>query len=135
MALLNSLLTSNLFHHSTGGADFPVFKRPLIQVVRLKEKKPNAPKAINVSRRDALLYLSAGSLAGFTIFTAEPAEARIGRQEMKKKVLEKLREKARMSKTENGKTESPSSQSSSKQESVLPLLPPLPFPNLQAATI
>ncbi|KAG8634722.1 hypothetical protein MANES_17G076600v8 [Manihot esculenta] len=94
----------------------------IIRVVRLKEDKLQAPKTLNVSRRDALLCVTAEALGGFTILSAvEPAEARVGRVEMKKKImqkLEKLREEnAGISKT---KTEQTTNTRSPTKEKILP---------------
>lgn len=91
-------------------------------MVRLKEDKLQAPKTLNVSRRDALLCVTAEALGGFTILSAvEPAEARVGRVEMKKKImqkLEKLREEnAGISKT---KTKQTTNTQSPTKEKILP---------------
>lgn len=65
--------------------------------------------------------------------TPEIAEARITKKEMRKKILEKLeklREKAGLSKgKEDDKVKSPSKSPSTKKENVLILEPPFPLPN------
>ncbi|KAF2309015.1 hypothetical protein GH714_000106 [Hevea brasiliensis] len=134
MAFSNSKGVRNPLHHITTEGRLPAIKRPVIQVVRLKEETLQAPKTLNVSRRDALLYLTAETLGGIIVLSAvEPAEARVGRLDMKKKImqkLEKLRENAGVSKT---KTEE---RTNTPQAQPLPPLPPsMPFPNPQEGPI
>ncbi|GLT94466.1 hypothetical protein SLE2022_122050 [Rubroshorea leprosula] len=57
-----------------------------------------APKTVTVSRRDIMQYAATTSLVGFALLFTEPAEARVGKLENKKKAMEKLREKSRASK-------------------------------------
>ncbi|KAL5830406.1 hypothetical protein ACOSQ3_019874 [Xanthoceras sorbifolium] len=60
-----------------------------------------APKAVSVSRRDAMLCVTAEILSGIAMLSAEPAEARVTKLERRRKIMEKLekiREKAGESK-------------------------------------
>lgn len=73
-----------------------------------------------------MLYVTAEVLSGFTLLSAEPAEARIGKLERKRKImekLEKLREEAGISKpkTENKVTPPPQRPANPQQPSVRPL--------------
>ncbi|ESR61518.1 hypothetical protein CICLE_v10017161mg [Citrus x clementina] len=77
-----------------------------LQVRRKQEQNLQAQKRISIPRRDAMLYMTAEVVSALSFFSAEPAEARVGKLERKKKIvekLEKLREEAGVSKpkTEN----------------------------------
>ncbi|XVE92050.1 hypothetical protein REPUB_Repub01dG0063900 [Reevesia pubescens] len=90
-----------------------------------KGHKSLTTKGFAVSRRDMMHCLTAEVL-GLTLLP-KPAEARLSRLEMRKKIMEKLqelREKAGLSKpkTENG-TESPTKPD--KKSPTLPLPPPV----------
>ncbi|KAK1549378.1 hypothetical protein Q3G72_001126 [Acer saccharum] len=83
---------------------------PLHQVVtREGGRNSQAPKAavsvsVSVSRRGAMLYMTAEILSGAT---AEPAEARVTKLERKRKIMENLkmlREKAVVSKPKTDTT-------------------------------
>ena len=83
--------------------------------------KTEVPINLSVSRRDMMIYLTAGILSGPT----EPVEARV----VKPEIGRKIREKAGLSKpkNENG-TKTPSAPPSAKEKK-LSLLPPLPIPS------
>lgn len=88
-----------------------------------------------VSRRDMALCLTAATtLAGANLFKPEPAEARVKKPEIRKKIMEKLewlREKAGLSKqkADNGENTTPPPAPLVKEKEKLLPLPPLP--NLQ----
>lgn len=90
--------------------------------------KTEVPINLSVSRRDMMIYLTAGILSGPT----EPVEARVVKPEIRRKIREKLdmlREKAGLSKlkNENGMKTPPAPPSAKEKE--LSLLPPLPIPS------
>ncbi|KAM3693534.1 hypothetical protein ACB094_08G173600 [Castanea mollissima] len=73
---------------------------PLLQLQREKGLKTEVPINLSVSRRDMMIYLTAGILSGPT----EPVEARVVKPETRRKIREKLdmlREKAGLSKAKN----------------------------------
>lgn len=95
-----------------------------------EEGRLEAPMNLGVSRRDMMIYLTAGALSGGT---TDPVEARVVKPEIRRKIREKLemlREKAGLSKpkNENGMKTS-SEQPSAKDKKLPPLLPPIPSPN------
>uniref|UniRef100_A0A2P2QU19 Uncharacterized protein MANES_17G076600 n=1 Tax=Rhizophora mucronata TaxID=61149 RepID=A0A2P2QU19_RHIMU len=103
MAFCYSKLMGPTFSPITGSRDSSttIKQLPAIQVMSLKEQKLHTRASFNVLRRETLLYLTVETLVGATIFSTESAEAQVGRLENKKKVaekLEKLREKAGVSK-------------------------------------
>uniref|UniRef100_A0A5B7B891 Uncharacterized protein n=1 Tax=Davidia involucrata TaxID=16924 RepID=A0A5B7B891_DAVIN len=111
------------------GPTLTMVKRPVLhlQVRNMEEQNLQAPKALTAaSRRDAMLCLTAASLSGVTLFLAEPAEARVVKPEIRRKIMDKLkmlREKAGLSKPKIEDEETrPPPQSSPKE------LPPLPNP-------
>ncbi|KAJ4843396.1 hypothetical protein Tsubulata_013301 [Turnera subulata] len=114
-----------------------IFPNDQSLVTRSKQHKLRAPGASSASRRDTLLYLTAGTIGAFTIFSTEPAEAREGRLEGKKKVMEKLekiREQAGVSlKPETKNT--PPSKAQIKEKQPASLVPPIPFPNPQEGAL
>ncbi|KAK3188979.1 hypothetical protein Dsin_028540 [Dipteronia sinensis] len=68
-----------------------------IQVRREGGRNSLAPKAVSVSRRGAMLFMTSEILSGAAMLSAEAAEARVTKLERKRKImekLEKLREKA-----------------------------------------
>ncbi|BBG94542.1 hypothetical protein Prudu_002854 [Prunus dulcis] len=77
-------------------------KRALpLQVRSEGKRKIEAPKAFGVSRRDLMLCLPAGTLAAATLFPIKPAEARIVKPEIRRKIqekFEKIREQFGLSK-------------------------------------
>ncbi|KAL5763314.1 hypothetical protein ACOSP7_019578 [Xanthoceras sorbifolium] len=91
----------------TGERDL-LFSRPVTvaalprhQVRREGGRNLQAPKAVSVSRRDAMLCVTAEILSGIAMLSAEPAEARVTKLERRRKIMEKLekiREKAGESK-------------------------------------
>lgn len=97
----------------------------LPQVRGKEEQKLQALKTLIVlSRRDMASHLAVASLVEATLFLPEPAEARIVKPEIKRKIFEKLkmlREKAGLSepKTENEKT-APTLPSEKEKEVSLP---------------
>ncbi|GAB4828780.1 hypothetical protein Ancab_018441 [Ancistrocladus abbreviatus] len=99
------------------------------------DTKQRPPKAIAITRRDALVCLTGISLAGFTLSWPDTAEARTVKPETRKKIrekLDKLREKSRSSKPkDNNNEKEPRLQPpSSKKENKVPLEPPpLPLPS------
>lgn len=93
----------------------------LLQVKSEQVQILQAPKTITVSRRDIIQYAATKSLVGFALLFSEPAEARVGRLENKKKAMEKLREKSRVFKP---KGEAPPVQKSPDDKS----LPTFPLP-------
>ncbi|KAK4857779.1 hypothetical protein QYF36_006210 [Acer negundo] len=77
----------------------------LHQVIRREggrnSQAAKAAVSVSVSRRGAMVYMTAEILSGAAILSAEPAEARVTKLERKRKImekLEKLREKAGVSK-------------------------------------
>ncbi|KAK4608673.1 hypothetical protein RGQ29_002185 [Quercus rubra] len=101
---------------------------PLLQLKSEKGWKTEVPINLSVSRRDMMIYLTAGILSGPT----EPVEARVVKPEIRRKIREKLdmlREKAGLSKlkNENGMKTPPAPPSAKEKE--LSLLPPLPIPS------
>ncbi|XP_061989898.1 uncharacterized protein LOC133708456 [Rosa rugosa] len=96
-------------------------KRALPLQVRSEGKHNSGPpKVLGVSRRDVMLSLPAATLAAATFFSVEPAEARIVKPEIRRKIQEKLemlREKAGLSKPKTNEGKQPA-----------PSLPPVPLP-------
>lgn len=85
----------------------------VLQVASEERQKLQVLKTFCVSRRDAMICLSAETLIGLNFFATEPANARVVKPETRKKIferLEKLREEAGVSKpkTNNGKNSFPS---------------------------
>ncbi|XP_010274642.1 PREDICTED: uncharacterized protein LOC104609915 [Nelumbo nucifera] len=85
---------------------------------------------LTASRRDAMICMTTTFLAGITLFATEPVEARVQKQENRRKIREKLdmlREKAGLSKS---KTKDRDSKEEEKMPSPPPkekiLVPPLP---------
>ncbi|KAJ0095313.1 hypothetical protein Patl1_15275 [Pistacia atlantica] len=83
-----------------------------LQVRNNLEQKLQKPETNCISRRDTMLYMTAKILSGVALLSADPAEARVQKLERKRKImekLEKLREKAGVSKPkiENGKQTPP----------------------------
>ncbi|XP_031255811.1 uncharacterized protein LOC116113788 isoform X2 [Pistacia vera] len=79
-----------------------------LQVRNNLEQKLQKPETNCISRRDTMLCMTAKILSGVALLSADPAEARVQKLERKRKImekLEKLREKAGVSKPkiENGK--------------------------------
>ncbi|XP_050373260.1 uncharacterized protein LOC126790925 [Argentina anserina] len=102
-------------------------KRALPPQVRSEGKQESGPRVLGVSRRDLMLSLPAATLAAVTLFSAEPAEARIVKLEIKRKIREKLemlREKAGLSKPKNNEGKQPAASS-----------PPAPVPSPQVSPI
>ncbi|KAF8399015.1 hypothetical protein HHK36_014882 [Tetracentron sinense] len=68
----------------------------------IQEQHTLHPTTLTASRRDAMvLCMTSASLAAATLFSTEPAEARIVKPEIRRKIMEKLemlREKAGLSK-------------------------------------
>ncbi|KAF3954532.1 hypothetical protein CMV_020130 [Castanea mollissima] len=98
---------------------------PLLQLQSEKGLKTEVPINLSVSRRDMMIYLTAGMLSGPT----EPVEARVVKPETRRKIREKLdmlREKAGLSKpkNENGTKTPPATPSANKKK--LSPVPPLP---------
>ncbi|GAV62027.1 hypothetical protein CFOL_v3_05551 [Cephalotus follicularis] len=80
------------------------YRVPSLQVNCKEEHKLRSLKIFNVSRRDTMKYLTVGALSWFALLSTEPAEARVGRAEMKRKIMQKLKmlkEKARVSEPKN----------------------------------
>lgn len=104
--------------------------------VRSEEKQESVPpKAFGVSRRDVTLSLPTATVAALTLFSVEPAEARIVKPEIRRRIQEKLemlREKAGVSKpkTNDGKEPSPSS-----EDETLLSSPSAPLPSPQESPI
>ncbi|EOA23336.1 hypothetical protein CARUB_v10019387mg [Capsella rubella] len=69
-----------------------------------------------------MLYLTAGFLGGINFFQGEAAEARVGRNENRRKALEKLRAKAKES--EPNKSGNQKIEKELERDEVFPLLPP-----------
>ncbi|KAK9935259.1 hypothetical protein M0R45_022369 [Rubus argutus] len=111
-------------------------KRALPLQVRSEEKQESVPpKALDVSRRDVMLSLPTATVAALTLFSVGPAEARIVKPEIRRKIQEKLemlREKAGVSKpkTNDGKESSPLS-----EDKTLLSSPPAPLPSPQGSPI
>lgn len=99
-----------------------------------EEEKHQALKTSTVlSRRDMASHLAVASLVEVTLFLPEPAEARIVKPEIKRKIFEKLkmlREKAGLSepKSENEEKTAPTPPSEKEKKVPLPRLPISPFP-------
>ncbi|KAH0990989.1 hypothetical protein GBA52_002472 [Prunus armeniaca] len=114
-------------------------KRALpLQVRSEGKRKIEAPKAFGVSRRDLMLGLPAGTLAAATLFPIKPAEARIVKPEIRRKIqekFEKIREQFGLSKpkTNDGKEPYPSPPSS--EEKKPQTLPPAPPQNAQGSLL
>lgn len=107
---------------------------PIVKVRCKGDAKLEAPKQLCVTRRDALICLTTLSASGIGISSPKVAEARMTKDEIRRKIKEKfemLREKAGLSRRkENDKEKSPSTPPSTKKEKSLPLEPPpLPLPN------
>ncbi|GMI87656.1 hypothetical protein HRI_002434900 [Hibiscus trionum] len=110
-----------------------------LQVKCEKRHKPLTKEGLAVSRREMMQCLTAGVFS--LTLVPEPAEARMSRQEMKKKIMEKLeelREKAGLSKPKtekNGMKKSPT-EPSPKDNNKSPTFPlPLPPPEGTAAPL
>lgn len=106
----------------------------LPQVRGKKEQKHQALKTLTVlSRRDMASHLAVASLVEAALFLPEPAQARIVKPEIKRKIFEKLkmlREKAGLSepKTENEEKTAPTPPSEKEKKVPLPRLPISPLP-------
>ena len=95
-----------------------------------EEQTQNALKAFSVSRRD-MICLTAQTLTAATFWPAEPAEARVSRSEIKRKLLEKLkqlREKAGFAKPKEDDEKNPDSQPPSAKDEALQTSTPSPNP-------
>lgn len=91
-----------------------------------KEEGLEAPMNLGVSRRDMMIYLTAGALNGAT----DPVEARVVKPEIRRQIREKLemlREKAGLSKLKNEKTSPEQPLAKEKKPSSFP--PPKPNAN------
>jgi hypothetical protein len=108
-----------------------LFFKPYLQVKSEEERRLEAPMNLGVSRRDMMIYLTAGALmSGAT----DPAEARVVKPEIRRKIREKLdmlREKAGLSKPKNEDGIKISPEQPSAKEKKLPPLPP-PVPSLSS---
>ncbi|KAL1208284.1 hypothetical protein V5N11_034997 [Cardamine amara subsp. amara] len=102
--------------------------QPLVEANIKEPQKLQVLDSKDISRRNTMLYLTAGLLGGISLLHGEAAEARVGRKENRRKALEKLRTKAKESepKSENKKIEK------ELESELFPLLPP---PSLQQQTI
>ncbi|CAN8266951.1 unnamed protein product [Cochlearia groenlandica] len=117
MAILGSLWTPVLTSLSPMTGESAKFSRrrlilatsvgspqPLLEEANIKD--PNKLQALDskhVTRRNTMLYLTAGVVGGICFLHGEEAaEARAGRQENRRKALEKLREKTKDSKPKSG---------------------------------
>ncbi|KAG2301749.1 hypothetical protein Bca4012_059986 [Brassica carinata] len=82
-------------------------------------KEPQVIDSKDVSRRNTLLYLTAGVLCGVNLLHGEAAEARVGRKENRRKALEKLRGRAKESEPKSG-----DQKKKELDAEIFPLLPP-----------
>ncbi|CAN7002768.1 unnamed protein product [Brassica oleracea var. botrytis] len=95
------------------------YPQPLLEANIKEPQKLHVLDSKDVSRRNTLLYLTAGVLGGVNFLHGEAAEARVGRKENRRKALEKLRG--------NAKESEPKSGDEKKKEldtEIFPLLPP-----------
>ncbi|KAJ0985715.1 hypothetical protein J5N97_004071 [Dioscorea zingiberensis] len=85
------------------GRDLPLRRQHRIQFptkdLQGRSKIQETGTVNNVLRRDAVLFLSAGLFS--TLLSVDSAEARRAKPETKKKLIEKLREKAKISKEQS----------------------------------
>jgi hypothetical protein len=100
--------------------------QPLLEANIKERKKIQVLDSKDVSRRNTMLYLTAGFLGGIRFLHGEEAaEARVGRKENRRKALEKLRGRAKESE--------PKSQDKTKDNTELfPLLPQAIGPVVEA---
>ncbi|XP_010424882.1 PREDICTED: uncharacterized protein LOC104710044 [Camelina sativa] len=96
--------------------------QPILEANIKEPKKLQVLDAKDISRRNTMLYLTAGFLGGINILNGEAAEARVGRKENRRKAMEKLRAKAKES--EPNKSGNQKIDKELEKEEVFPLLPP-----------
>ncbi|KAH0899320.1 hypothetical protein HID58_048888 [Brassica napus] len=94
-------------------------RRPLLEANIKEPQKLQVLDSKDVSRRNTLLYLTAGVLGGVNFLHGEAAEARVGRKENRRKALEKLRGKAKESEPKSG-----DEKKKELDTEIFPLLPP-----------
>ncbi|KFK33355.1 hypothetical protein AALP_AA5G003100 [Arabis alpina] len=76
---------------------------PLLEVNIKEHQKLQVLDSKDVSRRNTMLYLTAGVLGGINfLLSNEAADARVGRKENRRKALEKLRGRAKESEPKSG---------------------------------
>ncbi|KAF8117080.1 hypothetical protein N665_0012s0090 [Sinapis alba] len=92
--------------------------QPLLEANIKEPQKLQVLDSKDVSRRNTMLYVTAGVLCGVNFLHGEAAEARVGRKENRRKALEKLRGRA--------KDSEPKSRDKKKEldAEVFPFLPP-----------
>lgn len=83
--------------------------------------KKSDKATIQVSRRDIMQYAATTPLVALALLFTEPAEARVGKLENKRKIMEKLDKLRQKSETSKPKPEAPT------EDSKLPIFPVLPF--------
>lgn len=99
---------------------FDFLWQPLVEANIKEPQKLQVLDAKDVSRRNTMLYLTAGLLGGINLLHSEAAEARVGRKENRKKALEKLRAKAQESEPKSGNKKI----EKELETELFPLLPP-----------